>query len=160
MKTVMVLVFLLAMMAAREGFGAAPAEIELTDGSIIRAEVISLQDDRYTFHSETVGTISVEKSRVKSIRTGPGDRTASPSSAALNTAEQIKALNEAMMSDQTIMDKVSSLSQDPDVMRVMDDPELMKAINAGDIVSLMSNEKFKQILNNPAVQEVVKKMSP
>ena len=58
------------------------------------------------------------------------------------------------------MDKISSLSQDADVMRVMQDPAIMKAIEEGDIASLMSNDKFMQILNDPTIQAIVKKASP
>ena len=162
MRVAIAVVFLLILMAG-EGLAAEPAEIELRDGSVIRAEIISLQGDFYTVKSQTLGTISIEKSRIRSIRFGSGDTAAqsvSTSSPTLDVATQIKTLAEAMEGDQSIMDKISSLSQDADVMRVMQDPAIMKAIEAGDIASLMSNDKFMQILNNPTIQAIVRKGSP
>ena len=162
MRVAIVVVFLL-ILTARAGLAAEPAEIELRDGSVIRAEIISLQDDIYTVKSETLGTIRIEKSRIRSIRMGSGDtagKSVSPPAPAPDVTAQIKTQAEAMMRDPSIMDTISSLSQDEDVMRVMQDPAIMKAVKEGDIASLMSNDKFMQILNDPNVQAIVKKVSP
>jgi hypothetical protein len=162
MRVAIVIVFLLILMA-RTGLAAEPAEIELRDGSIIRAEIISLQDDFYTVKSQTLGTIRIEKSRIKSIRMGPGDtagKSVTTPSPAPDVAAQVKTQAEALMRDPSIMDTISSLTQNEDVMRVMQDPAIMKAINEGDIATLMSNDKFMQILNDPNIQAIVKKASP
>lgn len=155
-----------------QGFAAEPAEINLRDGSVIRAEVISLQDGLYTLKSETLGTIIIEQSRISSIKMGSGDpagkQGGTPSSITPNVAPQtapditaqINTMREAMMGDQSIMNKLSSLTNYPDVMRAAQDPEIMKDVVSGDVTALMSNDKFMQLLNNPTIQEIIKKVSP
>jgi len=172
MKIAVIVIFLLFILAS-QGFASEPAEIVLRDGSVIRAEVISLQDGVYTLKSESLGTIIIEQSRIASIKMGSGmspDRHAStPSSTrpevASQTAEpnvvgQINTMREVLMSDQSIMEKLSSLSNDPELMRVVQDPEIMKSVTSGDIKALMANDKFMQLLNDPKIQEISKKISP
>jgi len=176
MKITVIVIFLLFILAS-QGFASEPAEIVLRDGSVIRAEVISLQEGVYTLKSESLGTIIIEQSRIASIKMGSGmspgmspDRHAStPSSTtpevASQTAEsnvvgQVNTMREVLMSDQSIMEKLSSLSNDPELMRVVQDPEIMKSVTSGDIKALMANDKFMQLLNNPNIQEISKKISP
>ncbi len=172
MKVAAIVTFMLFILAG-QAFAAEPAEINLRDGSVIRAEVISLQDGLYTLRSETLGTIVIEKSKISSIKMGAGDpaRThvstpssitpnAAPQTAAPNITAQINTMRDAMMSDQSIMNNLSSLTNDPDVMRAAQDPEIMKDLASGDVTALMSNDKFMQLLNNPAIQETIKKVSP
>jgi len=172
MKVAEIVTFLLFILAG-QGFAAEPAEINLRDGSVIRAEVISLQDGLYTLKSETLGTIVIEKSRISSIKMGTGDpaRTnvstpssitpnVDPQTGVPNTTAQINTMRDAMMGDQSIMNNLSSLTNDPDVMRAAQDPEIMKDVASGDVTALMSNDKFMQLLNNPAIQEIIKKVSP
>ena len=172
MKITVIVIFLLFVLAG-QGFASKPAEIILRDGSVIHAEVISLQDGVYTLKSKSLGTIIIEQSRIAGIKMGSGmstDRRAStPSSitpqVAPQTAEpdvigQINTMREVLMSDQSIMDKLSSLSNDPELMRVVQDPEIMKSVISGDIKALMANDKFMQLLNDPNIQEISKKISP
>ena len=172
MKVAAIVTFLLFILAG-QGFAAEPAEINLSDGSVIRAEVISLQDGLYTLKSETLGTITIEQSRISSIKMGSGDpegrHGSTPSSITPNVAQQtavpnitaqINTMREAMMGDQSTMKKLSSLINDPDVMRAAQDPEIMKHIASGDVTALMSNDKFMQLLNNPTIQEIIKEVSP
>jgi len=167
MKIAIVVIFLL-MFTARVGMAADAARYELRDGSIIRAEIISLQDGHYTLQSETLGTIRIEKSRIRSITMGaakPADKSVTtssptPDASAPAASARIENLSKAIMADPGMMDRLSSLSQDPDVMQVLRDPEIMKAVNAGDLASLMSNQKFMQMLNNSTIQDIVKQVSP
>lgn len=43
-------------------------EIELKDGSLLTAEVLSLHNGVYTLHSSTLGTITVAASKIRAIR--------------------------------------------------------------------------------------------
>src|SRR5713101_9930021 len=43
-------------------------EVELTDGSIIRAEVVSMSQGIYWLRSDTLGEIEVPEQRIKAIR--------------------------------------------------------------------------------------------
>jgi hypothetical protein len=170
MKITVIVILLLLIFAGR-GFAAEPAVIVLRDGSVIHAEITSIHDGLYTLKSESLGTINIQQSLIASIKIEPGGPAGNhgstpmtpnpaPQKAEPNVTTQIKALREAMMGDKAVMDKISALSNDPDVMRAVQDPEIMKDVVSGDIAALLSNSKFKELLNNPKIQEIIKKVSP
>jgi len=125
-------------------------EIELTDGSIITGEVLSLSSGVYTIKSNSLGTIKLEEAKIRAIRSKPTD-------AAAGTSGEMKALQGKMMSSAEIMSLIQSLQNDPEFKKVLEDPEIMKAVNAGDVASLTANPKFLKLLDNPTVQEIQKK---
>jgi hypothetical protein len=125
-------------------------EIELTDGSTITGEVVSLSGGTYTIKSDTLGTIKLEESKIRAIRAK------SSGTNAVSTGE-IKTLQQKMMSDAEIMTLIQSLQNDPDFKKALEDPEIMKAINAGDIAALTANPQFMKLLNNETVREIQKK---
>ncbi len=129
-------------------------EIELIDGSVITGEVVSLSGGVYTIRSAALGTIRVEESKVRTIRTKGSSGTTG------ETGGQLKSLQEKMMSDGQVMNTIQSLQNDPDFQRILEDPEIMKAVQAGDINALMANPHFMELLNKPAVQEIGKRVSP
>jgi hypothetical protein len=125
-------------------------EIQLSDGSVVSGEVLSLSGGIYTIKSDTLGTLKLEESKVRVIRPK-----AAPQGSISNDA---KTLQEKMMSDKEIMALIPSLQNDPEFKKIMDDPELMKAIAAGDIAVLMADPRFVKLLSNPTVQEIQKKV--
>lgn len=128
-------------------------EIELTDGSVITGEVVSLSGGVYTIRSAALGTVQVEEQKVRTIRIKGS------SGATGDTAGQLKSLQEKMLSDGEVMNTIQSLQNDPDFQKLLQDPEIMKAVQAGDINALMANPRFMELLNKPAVQEIGKRIS-
>lgn len=127
-----------------------PREIQLSDGSVVSGEVLSLSGGIYTIKSETLGTLRIEESKVRVIRSK-----SAPQSGAGNDR---KSLQEKMMSDQEIMALIPSLQNDPDFKKIMEDPELMKAVAEGNIAVLIADPRFMKLLSNPTVQEIQKKV--
>ncbi len=127
-KAMMVALMALYASIVMQGWAVAgePAEIEMMDGSIIRAEVLSLHDGVFTIRSDTLGTLDIVQSRVRSIRQGPFGRVlenSAPQTSGLSaSAEQIKTLAQAMTADRDIMDRISLLSGDPDILDAIQDP--------------------------------------
>jgi hypothetical protein len=124
-------------------------EIELSDGSMILGEIISLEGDFYTIKSLDLGTVRIEKSKVRAIRLKSPDET---------TREQLKALEQKMMNDDEILTILLALESDPLFKEILEDPEIMKGVLSGDIPNLMSNPKFIKLLDNPKVQEIRKRI--
>lgn len=151
MKPFIVVLAFLGVLAAVAGAGGTK-EIELTDGSVLTGEVVSLTGGVYTIKSDALGTVRIEESKVRSIRTkdAPG--------AAGGTGAQVKSLQDKMTGDQEIMNMIKSLQDDPDFQKVLQDPEVMKAVNSGDVATLMSNPQFKKLLDNKTVQEIQNKV--
>ncbi len=125
-------------------------------------EIISYSGGIYTIKSDTLGTISLEKDKIRDIREEPSKASKDLATSPGNTSIQnrAKALQESMTGNPDIIKSIDSLQNDPDFQQVMNDPELMKAINSGDISKLLASPKFMKLLNKPAVQEIGKKLTP
>jgi hypothetical protein len=125
--------------------------IELTDGSTITGEVLSLANGVYTIKSDSLGTLKLEASKIRTIRTtSSGTKTAPP--------QEMKTLKEKMLSDKEIMDLILSLQSDPDFKKALEDPEILKAVSEGDISALTANSQFMKLLNNATVRKIEKKV--
>ncbi len=125
-------------------------EIELKDGSVIYGEIVSFSGGVFTVRSKGIGTVKIEESKIRTIRSGARDR---------GKQDQIQQLQQRMMSDKEVVEMILSLQNDPDVQKILQDPEIMKAVNSGDINALLSNPKFMKLLENPTIQDIRKKVT-
>ncbi|MGC2062793.1 MAG: hypothetical protein WA610_07425 [Thermodesulfovibrionales bacterium] len=148
--TAIAALLLLAGMAA----AAETRVIELVDGSTITGELLSLSEGVYTVRSAALGTIKINESKVRAIRSK------GPAGTAADAGSQVKSLQDAMMSQADIMSMIQALQNDPEFQKVLKDPEIMKAVQAGDIAVLTANPRFMRLLNNHVVQEIKKKLAP
>ncbi len=120
-------------------------EIELNDGSLIFGEIVTLEDNIYTVKSIGLGTVHIEKSKIRAIRLKSNTDI---------TRKQLKALEQRMLNDDEILTMLLALENDSAFKEIMEDPEIMKGVLSGDISSLMSNPKFIKLLDNPTIQEI------
>jgi hypothetical protein len=142
------------LLTARSAPAAEMREIEMSDGSVISGEVLSLSKGIYTIKSDSLGTIKIDESKVRVIR----PRSASQGAGASQSSGEIRSLQNKMMNDQEIMGMIQSLQNDPEFKKLLEDPDIMKAVSAGDIPALMANPKFTKLLNNSTVQDIQKKI--
>jgi len=150
---VSVILVSLALAAAATVVNAAETrEIELTDGSVITGEVVSLSEGIYTVRSSTLGTLRIEASKIRVIRL-------QGSAAPRDAGGQVKSLEDKMLGDSEIMDTIRALQNDPDLQKILQDPEIMNAVQTGDIAALMRNPEFMKLLNKQAVQDINKKLT-
>ena len=133
-------------------------QIELTDGTVIKGEVQSLQGGVYTIKSDSLGTIKIEDSKIRAIR----DKSSSPAGGAApanaNTGGELSGLQNKMANDKEIMGLIQSLQDDPEFKKILEDPEMMKALQEGNITALTSDPRIMKLLNNPTVKEIEKKV--
>lgn len=133
-----------------------PKEIDLADGTKIVGDVQSLNNGIYTIKSDSLGTIKVEASKIRSIHEKPFSADAGTGSGI--SAGEIQSLREKMLTDKEIMGLIQNLQDDPEFKKALEDPEIMKAISAGDVAALQANPHFVKLLNNAAVKEIEKKV--
>jgi hypothetical protein len=130
-------------------------EIELIDGSVITGEVPSLSSGVYTIRTGSLGTLKIDDAKVRAIRP-QGSSSSSPQT---GRANDVKTLQDKMLSNAEIKGMIESLKDDPQFKKALEDPEIMNAVNTGDIASLMANPRFLELLHNPTVQDIQQKVA-
>jgi len=131
-------------------------EIRLKDGSVLTGELISYNGAAYTIQTPSLGRITIDGSKVSSLRT--------KSSSGLNYGQsgekqrgikaQAQAIQRQITENPKIMKKILSLQEDPNFKSILSDPAIMNAVSAGNIESLTSNPDFMNLLNNSAVKDI------
>lgn len=160
--------------------GDALREIELVDGSTIRAQVLSMDGKVYRLRSETLGDIEIPEYRVKAIRTPKTESTSSqPRSTTTPTAQPQSEsgpdvadnippsissppaaipsagdLQRAFSQDSAAMSKILSLQDDPLVQEILRDEGLMQAIHSGNLGAVMNDPKVRALMSNPTVRDL------
>jgi len=137
-----------------------PTEVELIDGSVLSGEIISFREGVYTVRSPSLGTIEINESQIRLIRVKPSDIATGKTVRSTNTSidKELKTLQESITSDQQIMQMIFSLQNDPDIQELLQDAVIMEAVSSGDINTLMSNPKFRKILEKPDIQQIQRKV--
>jgi hypothetical protein len=149
-----ILVLLTLTVAAAVVNAAEIREIELTDGSVVTGEVVSLSGGIYTIRSTTLGTLRIEASKIRSIRLKGS------AAARSDDRSRVKSLEDKMLGDSELMDSISTLQNDPDFQKILQDPEIMKAVQTGDMGALMKNPDFMKLLNKQAIKDMNRKLAP
>jgi hypothetical protein len=129
-------------------------EIELKDGSVIAGEVLSLSKGVYTIRTESFGAVTVDDAKVRSIH----PRGSGPAARHSDESGRVRSLEEKMRSDSEVMGMIESLKDDLQFRRILEDPELMKAVESGDMATLLSDPKFLQLMQNPTVKDIHRKV--
>jgi hypothetical protein len=130
-------------------------EIVLIDGSIIVGELASLANGIYTIKTPTLGELKVENARVETIRNRSGRMEGSVNA---SVQQEIKAIQQKMIADESIIQLILALQNDPDFQDILQDESIMKAISSGDFNALMINPKIVKLMNNSRVQEIKGKL--
>ncbi|HAI68257.1 MAG TPA: hypothetical protein DCM38_02345 [Gammaproteobacteria bacterium] len=157
--------------------------IELKDGSVISGEIISFSHGIYTLKSSSLGILTIEDAKIRSIdsksnhptteaRVNPslassildldglqdwiGESSDVVNSPLTLSNTSIQGLIGSMMSNPDIMNVILSLQNDPDFQSALQEPDVMKAISSGNLDALISNPTFMKLLEHPQVQELSK----
>ncbi len=133
--------------------------IELNDGSVISGEIVSFSDGVYTISSSSLGTLQIEDTNIRAIRSESSPTKDAAVNPLLTLAgTDLQGLLGLMMGDPEVMNKILLLQNDPDFQAVLQDPEVMSAVMSGDINALLTNPTFMKLLEHQQVQEITKEL--
>ena len=155
MKQTLCKIFLLLIMSLTVTVHAGELkEIVLTDGSTIVGELMSLTNGIYTIKTANLGELKIEDARVVIIRNNSGRMERFENT----SAQQIFAVQKKIIADESIIQLILALQNDPDFQDVLQDESIMMAISSGDFNALMTNPKIVKLINNSNVQEIKRKL--
>jgi hypothetical protein len=140
---------LLLAITSSSAYAGEVQRIELRDGSVMNAEVVSMHDGVYTLKSPSLGELRVNAKQVQSISS-----LRAPTSQAGPANINLNQLQSTLQAKPGAMNAITGLKDDPDVQAVLSDPEIMKAIQSRDYTALANNPKFQKLMNNPTIKQI------
>ena len=142
MRTIFVLVMFLFISAACDVSAGEIKKIDLTDGSTIKGELLSLSGGVYTIESASLGVVKIEESKISSI------------TSLENIKGEIQTIQKKIINDSELLNIILPLQDNPDFKNALEDPSIIEAVNEGDMEALLSNPKFIKLLNNPEILNI------
>jgi len=153
-------IFLFLWIVSSASHAGVVSQIQLVDGSVIRAEIISFSNGVYTLRSEMLGTLSIAEDRVQSIRPNksqtPGMLEKLESSDP-SVGKKVQGLQQKLASDPKTMEMLLDLGNDPSMIGVLNDKDLMRAIQQGNLRTVIKNPKIQKLMKSKAVGDVIQR---
>jgi len=128
----------------------------------VKGEVVSLSGGKYKVKSPSLGTVSIDESKVCTIsKIDEAAESSKEDTDSLDSARiQIggQKLRSTITGNEDIMKLVSGLISNLDLQALLNDPAILNAAKSMDIQTLLANEKFVNVVNDPKVKDVVRKI--
>lgn len=162
--------FLVILAAGAAAARAETATVELTDGSTLRGEVLSLKNNAYHLRTESLGTVTIPQSKVALVRYGAAGTASAASTAGRNNATRPELppgtnLNQAvsdlmtrLQADPQALRDITALGSDPALQALLEDPAIRQAILSQDYSSLAGHPKVRALMNHPTVRKLSSRM--
>ena len=153
-------IFLFLWIVPSSSHAGVRSQVQLLDGTLIQAEIISFSKGIYKLRSKSLGTISVAEDRVQSIRPNKSQISGTP--AQLETADppvgqKVQGLQQKLTSDPKTMEMLLDLRKDPSMIGVLNDKDLMRAIQQGNLSTVIKNPKIQKLMKSKAVGDVIQR---
>jgi hypothetical protein len=173
-KCVCLLVAAASLLVTQAGSAGELERIVLRDGSVIMAEVHSLDDGVYELWSPALGDFEIEQARI--LRIESADAAHSPGTAGRHdlsknapapvvknnaaSAASIQELQMQMLSSGDMLSSILELRSNPAMQEVLADPEIQAAIMSGDLDALQRNPKMLKLMNSPDMRAITEGVAP
>jgi hypothetical protein len=105
----------------------------------------------WTLAADDQAAGQADESSGRTVPSDGGDETVLP-------AGQLPRIQERLINDEAVFQKIQALQDDPDIQAVLSDSALMEALRTGNLNAVTSNPKFMRLLENPAIQEIMKEV--
>jgi hypothetical protein len=142
-------------------------EITLDDGSSIVGEIISVENDRYTIKTKSLGTLTLGSRQIKSI-TQLGGSTPAPvdmKGASINStssggvASSVQQIQSNITSNASLMSAIMQMQSNPEMQAVLSDPALMEAMQSFDIKAIQNHPKIIRLMQSQEMQQIQSKVN-
>ncbi len=70
----------------------------------------------------------------------------------------LHGLQTKMMNDSQVMDLISALQNDPDIMVLISDPVFVQAINTRNVDVLVNDPRFTKLFSNPRINDIIQRV--
>lgn len=158
MKKITLLLLFVSIFASL-AFAEKLTRFELNDGDVYTGEVLGLENGTYTVRVDGIGELLIDEPRIKQISYVEKETAPAPAEPQVKapSSEKVKEMANKLMTDKEIMEMIVSLQNDPQFQAVLNDPDILNALKSGDNESLMKNEKFMQLKENPTMKKIGEK---
>lgn len=75
-------------------------------------------------------------------------------------AASVEAIQERILADPQLVNRVHALSDNPRLREVLADPSVADALNRGDFGALLANPKVHGLADDPAIQGLTREIIP
>jgi hypothetical protein len=135
---------------ATTGYCGQQSIIQLTDGSVINGEIISLVNGTYIVSTASFGDIKIDSTRVTKIESrGKPDNL---------SFSQLQDYGQSIMSNPDNASVVQDLANNPQIRALVEDPEIANAVKSGNVQALMNNKKLIDVASSPEIEEAARKI--
>ena len=143
------------------------AAIHLNDGTTVLGEVVGLKGGSYQIRTSSLGELSIPQSKIKLVEFNPSSAGASvnpaaqsiaPTAQANAAASTLSSISSRIQNSPNLMGDIQSLTNDPDVMAIVQDPEIQRLIAAGDYAALMQNPKMRRLMGNSKIRSITNQL--
>lgn len=153
---------LLILLSGVPAYCGQASRFELTDGSVIKGEVVSYENNVYTVNTANLNEIKIDAANISKIEplnyTSPGININPVVQISSPTQLQPAVNSNMLLQNPENMGVIMGLTSSPQLQRIARDPEILEAAQKNDIQALMKNKEFMDIVNSPEIQEAVKKL--
>ena len=153
-------IFLFLWIVPSSSHAGVVSQIQLVDGSVIQAEIISFSNGVYKLRSEMLGTLSIAEDRVQSIRPNKSqtpEMLEKLESSDPSVGKKVQGLQQKLASDPKTMEMLLDLGNDPSMIGVLNDKDLMRAIQQGNLSTVIKNPKIQKLMKSKAVGDVIQR---
>ncbi|MFC1510159.1 hypothetical protein ACFL49_00675 [Candidatus Omnitrophota bacterium] len=139
--------------------------IQLNDGSLIKGEILSLDEDVYTVETSTFGTLEIKDADIASISSISQIQQQQTTSAATTQSlpsgnqlmQQAQQLQGSMMADPEVMTEMQNLMSNPEVMEILTDESFINSLMTNPEM-MLENDKLKVLMASPQIQALMQKV--
>jgi len=153
-------IFLFLWVVPSASYAGASTQVQLLDGTLIHAEIMSFSKGVYKLRSKSLGVLSISEEKVQSIRSNQSQNLEpSKGSKKESSSENLKIhrLQEKLTSDPKTMKILMDLQNDPSMIEVLNDEDLLRAIQQGNLITVLKDPRIQKLMKNNSIGKIIQR---